>query len=169
MDIEKTLSDGQSRAKTQAIVNYIGDDPARFAELLRVFDCGDRRMKQRSAWPISVVAERNPELLIPHIAKLLEYLRSNDVHNAVKRSITRLLQFVDVPKRLQGKVFSCCLDLVSDPSEPVAVRCFSMTAAARAAKEHPPLMSELKLVAENQLEHATAGMKVRIRRLLSGK
>ena len=61
------------------------------------------------------------------------------------------------------------LDLVADPSEPVAVRCFSMTAAAKIAKNQPSLMGELKLIAENQLEHATAGMRVRIGRLVSGK
>lgn len=150
-------------------MDHIGNDPGRLAELVRVFERGNRRMKQRAAWPISVVAERHPELVVPHLGKLLEYLRRNDVHNAVKRSVARLLQFVDVPKRLHGKVFSYCVDLVADPSEPIAVRCFAMTAAARVARDQPPLMGELRLVAEAQLEHATAGMKVRIRRLVSGK
>ena len=67
MDIAKTLSEGQSRAKTQSIVDYIGGDPARFAELVRVFERGDRRMRQCSAWPMSVVAEKHPELLVPHL------------------------------------------------------------------------------------------------------
>jgi hypothetical protein len=169
LKIAKTLSDRQAKAKTQAIVDYIAGDPERFAQLVRLFDGGDLRMKQRSAWPISVVAEKHPELLLPYLGKLVEYLRRNDVHNAVRRSVARLLQFVDVPRRMHGRVFSYCVDLVADQSEPIAVRCFAMTAAARVAKDQPSLMSELKLVAESQIEHATAGMKVRIRRLLSGK
>lgn len=167
MNIAETLSEGQSRATTQAIVAYIGDDPERFAELVRVFDRGDYRIKQLSAWPISVVAEDHPELLVPHLGKLTAYLPRKDVHSAVKRSVTRLLQFVDVPRRLHGKVFSHCLDLIADPSETVAVRCFALTAAARIAKDEPALMNELRLVAESQREHAAAGMNVRIRRLLS--
>ena len=167
LDIAEFLSGGQSRARTQAIVDYIGSDPSRFAELFRVFDGGDRRMKQCAAWPMSVVAEKHPELLGPYLGKLVAQLPRNDVHNAVKRSVTRLLQYVEVPKRLHGKVFSLCVDLVADPNEPVAVRCFAMTAAARIAKTEPALRNELKLIAEDQREHATAGMKVRIRRLHS--
>lgn len=169
MDLAKTLSDGQSRAKTQAIAGYIGGDPERFADLLRLFERGDGRMKQYAVWPISVVAERHPELLVPHLGKLVAYLPRNDVHNAVKRSVTRLLQFVEVPKRLHGKVFSLCIELLADAGEPVAVRCFALTAAARIAEREPALMTELKLVAANQIDHATAGMRVRIRRLMSGK
>ncbi|MGD9563616.1 MAG: hypothetical protein AB7F88_16465 [Pyrinomonadaceae bacterium] len=169
MEFAKLLSEDRSRATTQAIVDYIGDDRERFAALVAVFDGGDRRMKQRSAWPISVVAEKHPELLVPHLGKLVAYLPRNDVHNAVKRSVTRLLQFVEVPKRLQGKVFSHCIDLIADPGEWIAVRCFAMTAAERIAISQPSLMKELRLVVENQMEHATAGMKVRIRRLVSEK
>jgi hypothetical protein len=167
LDIARTLSGGQSRAKTQAIVDYIGGDRGRFAELVSVFERGDHRIKQYAAWPMSVVAEKHPELLVPYLGKLVWYLPRNDVHNAVKRSVARLLQFVDVPKRLQGKVFSHCVDLVADPDEPVAVRCFAMTAAARIAGNEPALRNELRLIVENQMEHATAGMKVRIKRLLS--
>lgn len=168
-DLVNRLAGRQSRANLQAVVDFIGGDPSRFAELVRIFDRGHGRIRQCAAWPISVVAERHPELLVPHLGKLVEYLPRKDVHNAVKRSVTRLLQFVDVPKRLHGKVFSYCLDLVADPSEPVAVRCFSMTAAAKIAKNQPSLMGELKLIAENQIEHATAGMRVRIGRMVSGK
>jgi len=169
LDIEKHFSNGRPRVNVRVIVDHIGGDPERFAELMRVFERGDRRVQQYAAWPISLVAQSHPELVKPYLGKLIGYLERSDVHNAVKRSVTRLLQFVELPKRLHGRVFSSCLDLVLEPSEPIAVRCFALTAAERIAKDHPALMSELKLAAEMQIEHASAGMKVRIRRLLSGK
>ncbi len=122
-----------------------------------------------AAWPISVIAERHPELFAPHLAKLVRYLPRKDVHNAVRRSITRLLQYVDVPKHLRGKVFCYCIDLLADPNEPVAVRCFALTAASRIASENPSLMKELRLVANDQIRTTSAGLRVRIRRLNSGK
>lgn len=169
MDIEKLFSNGRPRVETRAIVDHIGGDAKRFAELMRVFEAGDRRVQQYAAWPISLVAESHPELIKPYLGKFVGYLRRDDVHNAVRRSVTRLLQFVEVPKRLRGRVYSHCLELVLEPSEPTAVRCFALTAAARIAKDHPALMNELKLAAEMQKEHASAGLRVRIRRLLSGK
>lgn len=169
MDIKKVLAAGQSRSTTEAIVSYIGGDPARFAELMDVFDRGDYWMKQCSAWPISVVAEDHPELVEPYLGKLVALLPRNDHHNAVKRSVVRLLQYVEVPNRLKGKVFSHCLDLVDDASEPVAVRCFALTAAARVAAGNEALLNETRLVAERHLKHATPGFKVRIKRLLSDR
>ena len=169
MNIAELLAKGQSRSSTEAIVAFVGCDPGRFAELYRVFERGGFRLQQCAAWPISVIAEDHPELVEPYLRKLIEYLLRNDVHDAVKRSVARLLQYVDVPKGLYAKVFSLCIELVADPSGSVAARCFAMTAAAKIARTDGSLMSELKLVAASQADHATAGLKVRIRRILSEK
>ncbi len=167
MDIAKLLSCGQSRSTTEAIVNYIGSDKERFAELMAVFYRDDLRMQQCAAWPISVVAENDPKLVEPYLAKLIAYLPRQDVHAAVRRSVVRLLQFVEVPRRLHGKVFSHCVDLLSNPNEPIGIRCFALTVAARVAEDHPALLNELRLVAEKQRDQASAGLRVRIRRLFS--
>ena len=110
--------------------------------------------------------ERRPELIRPYLPKLLDCLERDDMHNAVKRNVARLLQYVQIPRRLAGKVYSHCVDLVDDAYEPVAVRAFALTAAARIAKSEPHLMNELRLVVRKHLPHTTAAFQKRAREIL---
>lgn len=166
MDIRQALLEEHSKRQTMAIVNYIGDDTDRFAGLMKVFFAGEYRTTQRAAWTLNYCAARNPALVYPYLDRLVDLLANKDVHNAVRRNIVRLLQFIEIPERLRGKVYSLCLDLVDDTTEPVAVRVFAMTVAANIAKGEPDLLGELKLIVEKHLPHTTAGFRARARRVL---
>jgi hypothetical protein len=93
-------------------------------------------------------------------------LARKDVHNAVRRNIARLLQYVEIPEDLQGKVYSMCVDRVDDTEEPVAVRVFALAVAARIAESEPDLLAELKLIVKKHLSHTTAAFHARARRIL---
>lgn len=166
MDIRAAISAEHSKRQTMAIVEYIGGDPKRFAELMAVFFEGVYRPTQRAAWPMSVCAEKHPELLRPYLPKLVDQLRNGETHNAVRRNILRLLQYVEIPKRLAGKVYSHCLDLIADPNEMIAIHAFAITVASRIANSDPALMSELRLVVSQNIKFASPGVCVRIRRLM---
>ncbi len=165
MDIRRELESGQSKDRTEQIVEYVGDDADRFRELVELFFAGPYRITQRAAWPLSVVAEKRPELLMPYLNKLIDQLPKKGIHPAVKRNVVRLLQFVEIPKRLRGKVYSHCLDLIADPKEPIGVKAFSITVAASVAKGEPALMDELRLVARPLVKDASPGIKVRLRQI----
>lgn len=166
MDIHRALLEVHSKAQAMKITAYIGDDKARFAELVRTFFAGDYRTMQCAAWPINHCVERNPSLVYPYLDRLVDLLDRKDAHNAVRRNVARLLQFVEIPEDLKGKVYSLCVDLVDDMDEPVAVRVFALTVAAKIAENEPDLMSELKLIAKKHLPHTTAAFHSRARRIL---
>ncbi len=165
MDIRQALLAEHSKPQTMKIVEFIGADEKRFAELIQIFFAGEYRLTQRAAWPLNYCAEQHPELIQPYLPKLLNCLNRDDVHDAVKRNIVRLLQFVEIPKKFHAKTYSLCVDLVDDPNEPVAVRVFAMTVAARIAKSEPALMSELHLIVRQHLPHATAAFHKRAQQL----
>jgi hypothetical protein len=167
MDIRQALLAEHSKWQTMAIVEYVGDDTKRFAELMKIFFAGDYRLTQRAAWPMNYCAEKHPELIYPYLPKLLNCLSQDDGHDAVKRNIVRLLQYVEIPKRFLGKVYSLCVDLINDPSEPIAVRAFALTVAARIAKAEPALLSELQLIVRQHLPHSTAAFQKRAQEILS--
>ncbi len=167
MDIRQALMAGHSKRQTMAIVEFIGEDPKRFAELMKLFFEDEYRLTQCAAWPISCCVEKHPELVRPYLPKLLDCLEREDQHDAVKRSILRLLQYIEIPRRLAGKVYARCIDFIDDPYQPIAVRAFAMTVAARIAKSEPDLMNELRLVVSKHLPHSTAAFKVRAREVLS--
>jgi hypothetical protein len=166
MNIRQALLEEHSKRQTIAIVEYIGDDPARLAELMDVFFEGEYRTTQRAAWPLNYCAERNPELIYPFLDRLVDLLARKDVHNAVRRNIARLLQYIEIPEHLHGKVYALCVDLVDNAEEPVAVRVFALTVAANIAKPEPDLTGELKLIVEKHLPHTTPAFRARARRIL---
>ncbi len=166
MDIRQALLAVHSKQQAVTIVEFIGDDPKRFAELMKLFFEGEYRLTQRAAWPMSYCVEQHPELIRPYLSKLINCLDRDDQHDAVRRNVLRFLQYIEIPKRLAGKVYAHCIDFIDDPDQPIAVRAFAMTVAVRIAKSEPDLMNELRLVVSKHLPHSTAAFKVRARQVL---
>lgn len=152
-----------------AIVEWVGNRPKRFEELTNLLLGGERRIQVRAAWPLSYCVEQHPRLAQPHLRRLVKYLRHPDIDGAVKRSIVRLLQFVDVPKGLQGQVADCCFAFVANPSEAPAIRAFAMTVADNLTRSNPDMRRELHLILEDQLSYATPAFTSRARKILGIK
>ena len=166
MDIRQALMTEHSKRQTMAIVEYIGEDSKRFAELMKCFFAGEYRLTQRAAWPMNYCAERHPKLILPYLPKLLGCAAREDMHTAVKRNVMRLLQYIEIPKRLAGNVYAHSLDLLDDACQPIAVRVFAMTVAARIANSEPSLMNELRLIILKHLPHSTAAFRARAKQVL---
>jgi hypothetical protein len=167
MNIREALRVEHSKRQTMAIVGYVGNDPDRFRELMTVFLGKEYRPTQRSSWAVNYCAEQHPELVKPYLTKLIDLLEEREGHDAIRRNIARLLQFVEIPHRFRGRVYSVCYDLVDDPTQPVAVRVFALSVAANIAKNEPDLMCELRLMCNKYLPSASAGFKSRARRVLA--
>lgn len=166
MNIRDALLDVHSKAQVKRIADYIGDDPQRFAELMKLLLGPVYRLSQRAAWPVSYCVERHPALIQPYFGKLALQLERVDAHPAVRRNVARLLQFVDIPTRYQGRIFDACYNLVADPAEPVAVRCFSLSVAANIAKGNRELLDELRVIIAKNAQVSTPGFSARARRVL---
>lgn len=146
-------------------MKYIGPNPTLFNQLITIFLEGPYRVSQRASWPLSICVEHHPELIKPYLGTILKVLKKENEHVAVRRNIVRLLQFVDIPKRYAGKVWSACYSLMN-PNQPVAIRAFSMTVLANIAANEPDLKNELELLIEQQLPYASAGYLARARKVL---
>jgi hypothetical protein len=163
MNLREEILSEHSKNQTAKIVEWVGGDERRFAVLMHLFLTDVYRVTQRAGWPLSNCIELHPQLVRPYFGKLLAQLERDDVHIAVKRNVVRLLQFVEIPKRFDGRIFDVCYRLLDDPNEPVAVRVFSMTVAAKIAEDSPELLSELRLVATKYPDSMTPGFRARLR------
>lgn len=169
MNLREALLVEHSKRQTMKIVEYIGADASRFAELIGIFFEGEYRLTQRAAWVLNYCAERHPALVEPYLEKLVDLLAEKRVHNAARRNIARFLQYVEIPEELLGKAYSHCVDLFDDPNEPIAVRVFALTVATRIAKREPELINELQMIVKKHLPQASAGIRARAREILSAK
>jgi hypothetical protein len=166
MDLLQLLRSEHSKKQTDRIVRYIGDDPTRFAILMDLFFKGEYRITQRAAWPLSYCVRAHPALIRPYFKPLLDNLARKDIHVAVIRNTVRLLQDVDIPKKYHGRVMSTCFEFIQSPETPIAVKAFSLSILGNLSSLYPEIRGELKLIIEEQWEHATPAFRSRAKRIL---
>jgi hypothetical protein len=166
MYLERLLAEEHSRKQCDRIVRYIGGDKDRFAVLMHLFFKGEYRITQRAAWPLSHVVRQHPQLIVPYFKQLLDHLDKKGLHVAVVRNTIRLLQDVEIPKRYQGRVMSRCFDYIAAPDTPIAVKAFSLSVLSNLSASYPAIGPELKVIIEDQWEHATPAFRSRARKVL---
>lgn len=168
MDLHTELLSGHSEEQTAKISEWVGSDTKRFKELIYFFLSGENRASLRAGWVMNIIAEKHPQLVKPHLPKLVNSIIRKDAPDAIKRNVVRLLQFIDVPQKLHGDVMNVCFDYLTDPNEAIAIRVFSMTVLYNVSKHYPEIRQELKSVLENALEYeqASAGFKNRAGKIL---
>ena len=165
MNLREEILKEHSKKQTQKIVSFIGDDIKLFAQLMNLFFANEYRVTQRSAWVVSECFQNHPELVDVYLKSLIENL-NNQVHDAVKRNTLRMLQFITIPKDLQGMAFENCMKLLLNIEEPIAVKAFAMTVLSNICKQEPDLKNELKIVIEEQLPYGSPGFKSRANKVL---
>jgi hypothetical protein len=166
MNLVDFLLKEHSKIQKDKVVTYVGNDPKRFAALVDVFLKGPYRVTQRAAWPLSSCVEFHPDLIKPHLKRILQNVRKPGQHDAVKRNTIRLLQYIDIPKSLQGLTVNICFGFLSDPEEPIAVKVFSVAVLTSLTKQEPDLKNELILLIERQLPYASPAFLSRARKAL---
>lgn len=157
--ILEALKKEHSKLNTLAIVNYVGSDPKRFEELLAVFSLKDIRLSQRAAWPLTCIAENQPDLIQPHLSVIVDLL-DNPLHVAVKRNVMRSLRDFDLPENLLGNIADKAFVFLMDHKEAIAVRAFSMTVLYKICLKEPDLKNELIPIIEDMLQYGCSpGLK----------
>jgi hypothetical protein len=166
MELRKALLNEHSRRNTAKVIDYVGDNPKRFKELIELFFEQEYRISQRAAGPLSYCIEAHPNLVTPYLPKVIRMLKTPGTHDTLKRNIVRFLQFMDIPWRHQGAVADCCFTFLADPKVAIAIRVFSMTVLGNLAKEIPELRGELRIIIEDNIPYGTPAFRSRARKVL---
>ncbi len=166
MILEDEIRREHSKRQVVRIMNWVGRDPDRFAELMVLFLKGEYRVTQRSAWAVMHCATRHPELVSPWLGPMIQKMQEPGIHVAVQRNVIRILQDIEIPKKFIGRVTDLCFCYLNDHQSPIAVKAFSITVLGNIAEHEPDLKRELKAILEQMLPYASAGIKVRVRNTL---
>jgi hypothetical protein len=166
VNLEKELLKKQSRGHCNRIVKYIGKDEVRFKELVKLFFRGEYRLTQHAAWPMSYCIANHPELAKPYYRKFINQLSDQRAHPAAKRNIVRLLQFIEIPKSLHGRLMDICFRFIGSPEEAIAVKAFSLHILENLSAIYPEILPELKTIIEARWEFETPAFRSRARKIL---
>ena len=167
MDLKEEILKEHSRRQAEKIAGWIGNDKQKFSRLINLITQGEYAIAQRAAYPLSLVAEKNPKLAESQLHLLIDKcLNDKNVHDAVKRNVVRIMQFINIPEKLQAKAMNLCMDYLADPNETIAVRCFSMTVLANLAKLYPDIKHEVEEVINVSMKNSTPGLKARAKKVM---
>jgi hypothetical protein len=161
MKLREILLAEHSKKQTDKAVRYVGDDSKRFAELVKLFLGRDEIIARRAAWALSYCIEKHPDLVKPHLGKLISNLAKPGQHPAITRNTVRFLQDIDVPRKYLGRLTDICFQLLKDPASTIAVKAFSMTVLLNIAVKEPALAREARLVIQYVLPEASPGERNR--------
>ena len=145
-----------SKKMASRISDAVVADPLRMDELMDLFFDEDLRVCQRAAWPVGLLADKNPKLLEPYVKRMLVNLDSPH-HDAVIRNTFRTFQVMDFNEDIEGLAFDKAFDFLMDVNNAIAIRVFAMTVCANIALKYPELCQELIPVIEESLPHSSAG------------
>jgi hypothetical protein len=165
MNLKEEVLKSDFKDQVVSAAEEIGTDKQRFADLMELFFSTRNIYAQRASWVMSHCTDLHPELLDPHLNRMVKNLYNDDIGNATKRNSVRALQFIEIPKRLWGKVIDICFRFLMG-NEAVAIKVFSMTVLYNLSLKLPEISNELKVVIEDQLPYGTAGFKSRGKKIL---
>lgn len=163
--IRTLLLEEQSKKIRDEIVQTVINDHKQIEDLMDCFFDDNLRMNQYASWPMAVIGEKRPELVLPFLSRMLKELE-NPSHNAIVRNIFRVMQTLEVPEELEGEVYEKGFDYLIDPKEKPAIRAFAMTFLSNIAMKYPDLKEELIKSIELHYQFGSAGFKSRARKEL---
>lgn len=166
MDLKVDILKEHSKKQCDKIVNWVGGDRKKFDELFHLFLYGEYRLTQRAAWPLSYCAIAHPHFMEHHFQELLDNLKKPNLHDSIKRNTVRLLQTVNIPDDYEGAIMEICFKYLESHDEAVAIKAFSLTILQRLAEKYPEIISEIKLIIDEQLPHQSAAFRSRAKKFL---
>jgi hypothetical protein len=165
-NLEDEIRALRSKQQVMRLVRWVGKNKTRIRQLMESFLQEDPFLSKKSAWVAGHCAEAHPELFGSWLKPMIKKMQDRGAEGAVKRNIVRILQFVDIPKSLQGMVANQCFQFLAGFDEPIAVRTFSITVLARIAEKEPVLRKELELAVRQMLPYSTPAFRARAKMIL---
>ncbi|TCI46075.1 hypothetical protein EVJ27_06170 [Exiguobacterium sp. SH3S2] len=166
MGLLERLQGGDLRSigRVDEVIQFVGDDPERFAELMTGLTDERPVVRMRGADAIEKVTRRHPELLRPHQASLFQQLHLG-TQREVRWHLAQLMprmtwteeEAADIVRVLTGWI---------DTETSAIVIVNSLQAIFDLSAVHPGFRDELIVLLETQLEMGSPAVKNRCKKLL---
>ena len=165
MELESEIQILRSKQQVEKLIRWIGKDSKRFAQLMKLFLDGDQDVSRRAAWVVGHCCERHPELAKPWLKAMIKKMQEPNIHSALQRCVVRVLQYVEIPRSLQGTVANICFNFISDTKTAIAPQALAMTVLANIAKKEPDLLKELNVLVHQMLPYGTPAFRARAKKI----
>ena len=156
----------QSKINITKVVDFVGNDKERYAELVKNIITNDPVFSNKASWALSHCYDNKVGYFIEFLDELLPVLEKDTYSDSTKRNIIRILQFVNVPEKHRASVIDSCFLLLNNKEKASAILAFSMQVLYNMSLIYPELKNELIFSIEEIIPNATPGVKNRGKNIL---
>jgi 8-oxo-dGTP diphosphatase len=145
MELQKMINSMMSMQEAEWVAASAGENPVLFQKLLDYSFSPDRKLAFRASWTLSKVCDKFPELIYPHLTKIVEGLGRID-NESTERSFLRILSMTDLHKisqKYQGILADHGFKALNSGFSAIAIKAYSMEIIYKLALIYPELASEL--------------------------
>jgi 8-oxo-dGTP diphosphatase len=167
-DLQKMINSLMSMQEAEWIATSAGENPVLFRKLLEYSYSTDKRLAFRASWTLSKVCDKYPDLIHPHLEKIIEKINNID-NESTQRSFLRILSMTDMGKidqRHQGILADHCFKALNSGFSAIAIKAYSMEIVYRLALIYPELAHELAASINMLQGEGSAGVIARGRIIL---
>ncbi len=148
------------------LIDYLIEYPDKIGDLMHIGLNDSKKASWRAIWIIDKVHEKRPELVRPYIPQFIEAL--SFISNESKlRHLLKLISLNPIPEDQLSKLWDYGLNILTDASQPIAIRVHAMQLLFGISESIPEFKPELIQLIEHEIEfHGSAGIESRGRKLL---
>ncbi len=149
-----------SRKLADFLVDDVGNDPERFNEMMQLSMRDVYPISMRAARIVTLVSEKYPELVYPHISKIISELHILNTEG-VLRSYLKIITELSYPFNDDqlGILTDMAFNWLTNPKEAIAIRYYSIEILLMVSKKYPEIGNELKSILNELLEDSSSGLK----------
>ncbi len=144
-ELKQMINNMMSRQEAEWIATSAVDNPELFRKLLDYSFKGDQKLSFRASWTLSKTCEKFPELIYPHLSRMIEGLKGIG-NESTERSFMKILAMTDM-KRVsdhhQGMLADHCFNALRSGFSAIAIKAYSMEIIYHLALIYPDLAHEL--------------------------
>jgi len=139
------------------------ENPAIFKKLLEYSFSTDKKLAFRASWTLCKVCDKYPEMIFPHLSRLVESLNKLD-NESVQRSFLRIISLTDITRlsiKQHGVVAEHCFSALKSGISAIAVKAYSMEILYNLVLIYPELLNEFSATLNMIQGEGSAGITAR--------
>jgi hypothetical protein len=138
-----------------------------FEPMLRLGLSGKKVISSRALRVISILSEKNPRLIDPHIHTIIESAGQAEIESN-KFNLLKLLTYIDVPEDddTLDRIINLCYEAIDARVERVAIKVYAIEILGKIVDRYPELAGELQLIISKHYEYSTMAFRCRADRIM---
>ena len=166
MYMKNVLGTGRSKGKVKEILEYIGADADRLAELMDLVLGEDKALSIYSSWVLYHALDVEALDFTPYTDLCIgPMIRPS--HPMMERGLLKLFRVIDHwPEEQFSEIVDHMMATIMNTSSKIAAQALSMEALWKHLQPYPELIEELMIVIEEGMPYGSAGYKAKARKIL---